>query len=702
MSTCAAATELAPSGAWDLAQEHLPANLAAALLLAANPVLRRLGLPHPTVREVLEATKASKTRAYELRNALGSRLRELAPKVGRPPKPRASEPPDVLSELSRASLRYLFDHPGAVTCGREGRRTYADGFRLFVLELCERHPDLDTEAVAGALELPLTTLRDWLRVEPHVEPHIDAQSRPQGTGDSSENERAEEAAPGSEEEPLEESGPLPESSSPEGEPDPRPLDPSPDGNAPASSPLRSSSDERPNRLVDLHVQTVLAQWKTWKGRFSRFCEHLRQHHQIPFGRSTIASILEHAGERAPKRRKGRSPDEKALRNAFVTFFPGAQWTADGSPVCAKVEGELFVFNLELCVDTKTDAFVGVDVRDHEDADAVLATFDEGVEATGAPPFFLLLDNRPSNHTSSVDEALGDTQRMRATSGRAQNKAHVEGGFGLFSQNVPPLVVEGSTPKERARQLVDLIARTFFGALNHRPRPDCGGLSRVELYQQANPTPEEVEKARAALRARLERQERARQTRRARSDPATRSMLEAAFRRLALEDPQGHIQDAIARYPLAQITEGIAIFEGKKTAGTLPKDVGGRYLLGIVRNLAQEHEGISIALALWQRRLEARDAVFGPLLAHRSRLEHEYPQTNLRLRSFVDQALAADRHIERFFWLRAAADLVEAQPPKDRHPLFTVAARRIASTYRVPHPDRLRATRLLAAEILPLA
>jgi hypothetical protein len=180
------------------------------------------------------------------------------------------------------------------------------------------------------------------------------------------------------------------------------------------------------------------------------------------------------------------------------------------------------------------------------------------------------------------------------------------------------------------------------------------------------------------------------------------MLEAAFRRLALEDPQGHIQDAIARYPLAQVTEGIAIFEGKKATGTLPENVGARYLLGIVRNLTHEHEGMSIALALWQRRLEARDAVFRPLWAHRGRLEHEHPDMNPRLRCFVDQALAADREIERFFWLRAAADLVRAQQPEDRRSLFTVATRRIASTYRVPHRDRLRAARLLASEILPLA
>ena len=44
--------------------------LTAALLLAARRHLSHLSLPHPTARQILDATGATHTRAYDLKNAL--------------------------------------------------------------------------------------------------------------------------------------------------------------------------------------------------------------------------------------------------------------------------------------------------------------------------------------------------------------------------------------------------------------------------------------------------------------------------------------------------------------------------------------------------------------------------------------------------------------------------------------------------------
>ncbi len=48
-------------------------------------------------------------------------------------------------------------------------------------------------------------------------------------------------------------------------------------------------------------------------------------------------------------------------------------------------------------------------------------------------------------------------------------------------------------------------------------------------------------------------------------------LDKAFARLGLGDPESHLRIAIASWPLAAVVEGIAVFEGKKKAGTLPED-----------------------------------------------------------------------------------------------------------------------------------
>jgi hypothetical protein len=180
---------------------------------------------------------------------------------------------------------------------------------------------------------------------------------------------------------------------------------------------------------------------------------------------------------------------------------------------------------------------------------------------------LLLDNRPSNHTPEVDAALDDTLRIRATPDRPQNKVHVEGCFGLFAQKMPPIDLDTRDPDALATSVAHVAATTFFRALNRAPRRDRAGKSRDELYEPPV-TPEQYEAACAALRDRLRKQELARQTRAARRDPVIAALLDDAFARLGLLDPERHFRDAIACYPRDAIVEATAIFSGKRTAGTL--------------------------------------------------------------------------------------------------------------------------------------
>ncbi|MEI8259849.1 MAG: hypothetical protein WCJ30_29695, partial [Deltaproteobacteria bacterium] len=381
---------------------------------------------------------------------------------------------------------------------RDERRRYSDGFRHFVLEQHMRHAALDLEVFAAAVHVPLGTLKDWLR------------------------DRSAEAPP------------APPSSPPPAEP---------------------TADS-------LHMQTVLDAWKRWDGSFLAFCEHVRVHLHVPFGRSQVRAILEVHGARRTKRRPGRTPDESALRGSFKTYFPGAQWVGDGMQVPVVVNGSRFTFNVELDVDAHSDAFVSASVRDQEDAQAVVETFDDSVATTGSPPVALLIDNRPSNHAPEVDAALGDSLRVRATPERPQNKAHIEGAFGLFSQVLPPLVID---TRRRARDLAKcilVIATTLWArTTNHRPRRSRGRRSRVELYAD-KPSAEQLAEARRELQELLARQERARRTLEARRRPDVLAFLDEHFARLGLLDPERHVRVAIAGHPFDAIVAGLAIFEGK--------------------------------------------------------------------------------------------------------------------------------------------
>ncbi len=612
----------------------------AALLLAAVPRLKDLDLAHPAAADVIAATEVSSSRAYELKARLEAQLTDLVHPTGRPPKPpQAAPPPSISQEV----LDFVFRHPGCVS-GPAHRHQYSVSFQLFALELAERHPDVEPTELAAQLRIPLGTLKDWLRCPP-------ALARDDHDHDNDEGARSK---------------------------------------APTALPQPTGPQ----------IETVLAEWELWDGTFVDFCHHLQAHCGIPFGRTLIAHVLEASGVRLRKRRAGRSPDEQALRDQFVTFFPNAQWVGDGTELSVEFNGNRFRFNLELHVDPYSGAFLGADIRPNEDSAALIDAFHDAEDSAGTRPLALLLDNKPSNHTDDVDDALGDTLLLRATPYRAQNKAHIEGGFGLLKPTLGEIEVDATTPTELARQILVLLVTVWGRTVNHRPRADRGGRSRVDLHQE-HASLEQIEQAREALQERLRRQEKRRQTLAARQDPIVRAVLTAAFERLGLEDPNGHWLIATARYPLNAVVDGIAIFDGKRRAGTLPDDVDVRYLWGIVRRIANEREGWEIACALWEGRVAAGDIFASRLQRQLDRLTTPTQPPEAVLKLLVDQAMKAPSRFERFFWLTAIADVIAARPTSAHANLFRLAARRIHATHTVRHRERLEATRLLADRLRPL-
>lgn len=615
-------------------------SVTAAMLLAAVPLLEAQRLAHPSVAEVLTATGVSRSRAYELRARLQGLLGNLVQATGRPTKTQPAAPSgEVVAavDVPASLLAYVYAHPGCVS-GGEGHRRYSDGFRLHVLELLQQHRDVMLETLAGLFCLPLGTLKDWLRGG------LEAVEPPAGA-------------------------------------EPATAETAPAARGP-------------------QLETVLAEWSRWEGGFSAFCDHIQLDCRIPFGRAVIAEILELEGVRQRRRRPGRSPDEQALRNSFETFFPHAQWVGDGAQLPVVVDGRLYVFNLELHVDAFSAASVGADISPVEDGNAVINAFQDAIESTGKRPISLLLDSKPSNHTEEVKAELGDTILIRATLFRPQNKAHAEGNFGLLKPTLEGLELQGTTKEELAASFAKNLVTAWARLMNHRPRRDRGGKSRAELLQTL-PSAEEIQQARQALRERQARQEKARQTLAARQDPVVRETIAQALARLGLDDPDGHFQTALARYPLDTVIEAVATFEGKRRAATLPEGADIRYLLGIARNLAQDRETIAIAIALWQARVDA-----GDLIARRLQTQHDLlvprdADARKALDLLVDAAMTTISRIERIFWLDAAARIITREDHASHQTLFLRAARRIGGTHAANPRTRNEAIRILAAKLRPL-
>lgn len=609
-------------------------NVTAGVLLCARRIGEQLELPFPSASAIFEATGATRTRAYEIASEIDALLPGLTRPPGRPRAERDPAPPSTSAELRGEALRFVMSHPGCVRLGRE-RTRYSDAWRRFVVELHEGHDDVPLPELADALCMPLGTLEDWLRA-PRVDP-----------------------------------------------PEPEPVE---------------TDIDREHDAKLAQIETVLAAWRAWSGDFTAFSEHVRRDLRVEIGKTTIASILSAHGERRLTRRPGRSRDEEALRGAFETFFPGAQWVGDGKTLEVIVDGEVFTFNLELVVDAKTDAAVGIDVRDEEDSAALAAAFGDGLATTGEPPLAVLVDNRPSNHTPEVDAALGNTMRIDATPGRPQNKAHVEGAFGLFAQKVPPLEIETTDSRALARTLALLVGTTFFRALNRAPRRERGGQSRADLYAR-EVTAEEREAARASLHERMRKQQLAREARAARVDPEMRALLDDSFARLALLDPERRVRDAIACHPRDAIVDAIATFETKQHRASLPDGAGARYLLGIVRNLHHLHEADAITQALLRERIRARDRFLAPLLRERDVVFAD-GDLDAPLDAITRRLVDAERELDRHFWIDALA-LVAPTEEDARRAFARRSVRRIHACFRLNARERHRIVRLLLRRLWPL-
>jgi hypothetical protein len=610
----------------------------AALLIAARPLLVHFGLPCPSAEAIVSATGATRSRAYEMAQTVVGLLPTLIAPPGRPRKPVEAVAPDT-DEITRAVLRYVMEHPGSVDRGGQ-RQRYSDSFRHFVLGLRDQYADIEVEPFARASQIALGTLKDWLR------------------------DRTREVT---------------------------------DGQPATWEP----SDTLIPDAEDAQMQTVLDAWSRWQGSFVDFCQHVRRDLRVPFGRDLIRRILETYRLRKTARRPGRGPDELASRSSFRTFFPGAQWIGDGMQVPVVINGQSFTLNVELNVDGYSGAFVGSSVRETEDSAAVIEAFRSGVATTGKAPLAELLDNRPSNHTPEVDAALGDTLRIRATPGRGQNKAHVEGAFGLFSQVLPPLILDTHRPaQDVAKSMLGLVVDVWSRTTNHRPRVDRGDRSRVDCYGETV-SDDQIEDARRHLREIAERQQRARQTLETRRRPEVLCLLDEHFDRLGLLDPERHVRIAIAGYPLSAIADGLALFRAKAIAKTLPEGVDARYLLGIVRNIAADIEGEHFASSLLRVRLEARDRMLAPLVARRDTLLASSDAPNV-LNQLVDSALNTQSPLERAFWLDAVADQLNFQPVAQSQRLFLDASRRIYATFAITIRERQQAVRFLADRLVPLS
>ena len=137
-------------------------NVTAGVLLCARALAESLGLAMPSAMDIIEATGAARSRAYEIAQELRASLPALSRAPGRPPVVRVPAPRNEIDALRAEVSHFERAHPGCVHVAGE-RGHYGDVFRLFVVELRERHASTSLTDFAVAIDVPLGTVEDWLR-----------------------------------------------------------------------------------------------------------------------------------------------------------------------------------------------------------------------------------------------------------------------------------------------------------------------------------------------------------------------------------------------------------------------------------------------------------------------------------------------------------------------------------------------------------
>jgi hypothetical protein len=277
--------------------------------------------------------------------------------------------------------------------------------------------------------------------------------------------------------------------------------------------------------------------------------------------------------------------------------------------------------------------------------------------------------------------------MPSTLQRPENKAPVEGAFGLFEQQMPDIVLpDNPSPSELAQAVLWYVLFAYAAGRNQAPRSNLDGRSPFQAFHEDAPTAQQRDVALQRLNEIRDRILRRREAERDRTDPTCRRMIEDAFAELGLQDPERTFIPAIARCGLDAALEAVAIFKAKRAAGRPPGDFDERYLLRIAENVRDRREDQAAYSELVRLRERSGELVLEPLRSADAHLRSTLPPPNYLnacLARALDSAFVLDRHFWRNAFLLAFRQL-DADARQAQGSWF---ARRIASQFKLSRTER---------------
>ena len=504
-------------------------TLMIAMLTIGRDIARSLSVSaDASIAEICRAIGANRTSVYEQARRILPFLEQLA--CARPGRPRQ---PDTTSletdeatglKLTIELLDYQLEHPGAMSRQRS-RTHYSPGLRRWLLaRLDEWTGPLD--AFADTVRVPVETLRDWL------------QRDRQGAG----------------------------------------------------AELPDDDDEKPPVLVPRDAseitQGIARLWQAWAGSTRAFIRHAAQRFDISTGQ--VARVLTLLCLISPRRRK-------APRHRGTTHHlsPGAMLVTDGKRIDVHLcgSGETTHRNWQAMVDQTTGCDTASVVTAEEGAKGVRQAYDQARSfLAGVVPVGLLHDNKPCYDDASLQRHVlkSGTVMIHATPARPQNKAIVEGAFGLFELRVGTIRLDDTSQKTLINSAVSEVVRAYTAATNAVPRVEWNGKSRQQVLRDTCPSHEQQRRDQEFLERLAAEHERAKR-RFANPSAISAKLLDQVFERLGVleRDPSGALRKYLAAYEPAAIRRAAAIVTAKRERGALKEKYLHRYLVKVIQNQQDE-------------------------------------------------------------------------------------------------------------------
>lgn len=672
----------------------LKPTIQAGLCFIALDIFRQHSLPVSTSREqVAYALGVSRSYAYEQ----AEQLRTLLGRDATPSESQSSANQEELVRLRTENevLRYRLEHPGCLISA--GRTVYSNEFRSFVLELAARvgvGERMTQEEFAQVCGIPLPTLKPWwqsmtaspTRAAPAAETASPSPSAPAISGTVLGGNVTETLPPVSAPKLSTEvlSAATSQESSIAG-----------DSGHSATTTVPQATHS-PTVGFTLEMLSIVQEWEQWQGSFDAFVHQHLPTLGIHHGKQMVANVLHLAAARKLLR---RPPPKPSARGSTFRPPPGVQWSSDGKQVVVWVDGERFIVTWQPMLDIGSGATVGSVVRSAEDTAGVITSFSEGIETTGAAPAALLLDNKAPNKSAELHAVLPDnTFVMYGTKGRGQSKATIEGSFGLFAQELGPVIatIDSSTKENIAFSVAQAVTRAYAAGRNRRPRRNDGKTS-YELYRHADSSPEEINAAIARLRDIKHRIDTRTEREAARRDPYVRAALAEAFARFGFTD-EGDLLSSLAKLSREAIQSAIAIYAAKLEAKSLPADAGLRYFAGIARQ--RQH---NIELRLYEAELvsllEREDQL---VTVYFQRKAAEFASLDLApcFAAIVYELLTVPAPVAQVFWRRHFESLAAQVPLPLREQLRRWLCQRIRRFFRATKQLRLQLLDLVLRALPP--